>query len=273
MEITMTMTIEEKAKAYDEALERMKSWMRGEHPECFTEAQKAAEFIFPELKESEDEKVRKEIIAVFKGEISYTSEEDAQKYIAWLEKQGEEKPLPEDEYERVMKALKEGFKYHQLFNPTFGGIPCIEIVNWLEKQKTSYTKKDVDEAYLKGVRDTKNEIEKQEEFQLKEGKFYECIKSYYYLGGGQYWFDKGSVYFCEKDGYLRSDPNNLIKVYDCENWQSYFRPYTKKTAEWSEEDEKMMATIEHHLANCGASITSILWFKSIKEKIQKGEVK
>jgi len=29
-------------KKYKEALERMKSWAKGEHPECFTEAQKAA---------------------------------------------------------------------------------------------------------------------------------------------------------------------------------------------------------------------------------------
>ena len=45
--------------------------------------------IVPELKESEDEKIRKEIIAVFKGKISYTSEEDIKKYIAWLEKKSE----------------------------------------------------------------------------------------------------------------------------------------------------------------------------------------
>ena len=48
--------------------------------------------LFPELAESGDEKIRKEIIAVLKGEISYTSEEDTQKYIDWLEKQGEQKP-------------------------------------------------------------------------------------------------------------------------------------------------------------------------------------
>lgn len=42
--------------------------------------------------------------------------------------------LKEGKDERIIKALKEGFKYHQLFNPTFGGIPCNEIVNWLEKQ-------------------------------------------------------------------------------------------------------------------------------------------
>ena len=36
-------------KAYKDALERMKSWAKGEHPEYFSEAQKAAEFIFPWL--------------------------------------------------------------------------------------------------------------------------------------------------------------------------------------------------------------------------------
>lgn len=87
------LSIEQKAKAYDEALERMKSWVKGEHPECFTEAQKAAEFIFPELKESEDDRIRKDIIRVLKGEISFTSEKENEKYIAWLEKQGEDEKV------------------------------------------------------------------------------------------------------------------------------------------------------------------------------------
>lgn len=78
----------------------------------------------------------------------------------------------------------------------------------------------------------------EDEPQLKQGKYYECIKSYYYLGGGQYWFDKGKVYFCEKDGYLRSDPNNNIYVYDCKNWQSCFRPYTGKDT-WKPSDEQI----------------------------------
>ena len=36
-------------------------------------------------------------------------------------------------------------------------------IAWLEKQGQTFTKKDVDDAYLKGVTDTKNEIEKQYE--------------------------------------------------------------------------------------------------------------
>lgn len=110
------LSTEQKAKAYDEALERMKSWVKGEYPECFTEAQKAAEFIFPELKESEDERIRKDIIRVLKGEISFVSEKENEKFIAWLEKQG-----------------------------------------------TSYTKRDVDDAYLEGISVAKNEMEKQYE--------------------------------------------------------------------------------------------------------------
>lgn len=43
--------------------------------------------MFPELKESEDERARKAIIRILKGETGYTSKEDTDKYVAWLEKQ------------------------------------------------------------------------------------------------------------------------------------------------------------------------------------------
>lgn len=75
---------------YKEALERMKSWARGEHPECFTEAQKAAEFVFPELTESEDERMRKELLdylhtrQVVEG---LTDTKVKMDWVTWLEKQ------------------------------------------------------------------------------------------------------------------------------------------------------------------------------------------
>lgn len=98
------MNYEEK---YNAALERMKSWVRGEHPECFSEAQKAAEFIFPELKESEEERIRKKVIEVLKLNIKGAESQmqasrgvdrcfeiyACNKVIAWLEKQGEQKPV------------------------------------------------------------------------------------------------------------------------------------------------------------------------------------
>lgn len=61
----------------------------------------------PELKESEDERIRKEIIAVFKGQTAFTTEEDGKKYIAWLEKQGVSKSYwkpTEEQYEALTYA-------------------------------------------------------------------------------------------------------------------------------------------------------------------------
>lgn len=76
---------------YKEALERMKSWAKGEHPDCFSEAQKVAEFIFPELAESEDEKIRKSLIRFLKSPFvnENIADEIVDPWIAWLEKQGE----------------------------------------------------------------------------------------------------------------------------------------------------------------------------------------
>ena len=74
---------------YKEALERCKSWMKGEHPETFTQAIKAAEFIFPELKESEYERIKKEILEIVSISGNGNQFEEIKD---WLEKQGEQKP-------------------------------------------------------------------------------------------------------------------------------------------------------------------------------------
>ena len=87
-------------KKYKDAL----AWIRSLHPTMKGEDKKDAERYFPELKESEDE--------------------------------------------RIIKALKEGFKYYQLFNPTFGGVPCTEIVNWLEKQGEQKPVDNVEPKYV-----------------------------------------------------------------------------------------------------------------------------
>lgn len=63
---------------YKEALERAKKlYGQGAITESFG-------YVFPELQESEDEKIRKAIIHILKGKINYTSKEDTDKYIAWL---------------------------------------------------------------------------------------------------------------------------------------------------------------------------------------------
>ena len=89
------LSIEQKAKAYDEAIDRAKE----EAIDGFLDAV-AIDTIFPELKKSEeskDEKIRKNLISLFqKGYGKNSSARFAgikiKDIIAWLEKQGEQKP-------------------------------------------------------------------------------------------------------------------------------------------------------------------------------------
>ena len=78
------MTEKEKSKAYDEAIERAKKWHNIPNPiYCNIITEK----IFPELKESEDEKIRKEIISILRNAYWTSNRNRFNKLVAWLEKQ------------------------------------------------------------------------------------------------------------------------------------------------------------------------------------------
>lgn len=83
-------TIEEKAKAYDAAIVRAKAMIRVAANQ--DEAIGFANTIFPELKESESERIRKLLISGMKN-LKYSCETFAsvpiKDVIDWLEKQGE----------------------------------------------------------------------------------------------------------------------------------------------------------------------------------------
>lgn len=106
-------TIEEKAKRYDEAIERARNLYNSE--ETSAEVMIACENIFPELEESEDERIRKAIIEMIHD-------------------------TPSIECEENYNVSKE------------------DTLAWLEKQGETFTKKDVDDAYLKGIRDANARI-------------------------------------------------------------------------------------------------------------------
>lgn len=86
---------------YKEALERAKEkrdeYKRLDGEESFVPSD--IEYIFPELRESEDESIRKEMIDFLKETIENVGESpniwtmnNAKKWLAWLEKQGRQKP-------------------------------------------------------------------------------------------------------------------------------------------------------------------------------------
>ena len=76
------LSIEEKAKRYDEVIERAKKVLL----DCTQEEQKVVEYISPELAESEDERIRK---AVVDAVVTLSESPLKTKMLAWLEKQGE----------------------------------------------------------------------------------------------------------------------------------------------------------------------------------------
>ena len=83
----MEKTTEQKAKAYDEALAKAKEQYN--YP-CMRSCMGILEEIFPELKESDDEKMRKELIRAFKSlnTIKVWNGIERTDILAWLEKQG-----------------------------------------------------------------------------------------------------------------------------------------------------------------------------------------
>ena len=95
------MTQEEKAKRYDEALEKGREvYNRGYY------VSGDLEYIFPEFKESEDEKVRKALIELVKcnERSGYTllNNVSTSSMLDWLEKQGEQKPA--DNFKQKFKV-------------------------------------------------------------------------------------------------------------------------------------------------------------------------
>ncbi len=80
-------------------------------------ARKELENIFPELRESEDERIRKGIIEIIKAVSGpdcdvYLDEKKQEKYLAWLEKQKEQNPVEKQDYSGLNdleRAIHRGF--------------------------------------------------------------------------------------------------------------------------------------------------------------------
>lgn len=112
------MTQEEKAKAYDEALLIAKSKIKNNKDHVLYENDVIE--IFPELKESEDEKIKKDLIqwinefpdTIWRGHYK-------KDVIDWLEKQGEQKSTWSEKDEKMVKdiiAAIDSLYYHGMVN-------------------------------------------------------------------------------------------------------------------------------------------------------------
>ena len=143
------MTQEEKSKRYDEALHKAKNYYSTTDSSSDI---KLIGLIFPELKESEDERIRKALVEMVHDTtgdslwIDYNvHKEDA---IDWLEKQGEQKPAAWSEEDEILLklSLENLTELKDRFGEYYGRVgSCID---WLKSLKDKYTWKPSDEQMV-----------------------------------------------------------------------------------------------------------------------------
>ena len=85
------LSIQEKATRYDEAIKRLEYIKTGKCQKTFVFTEGLFDYIFPKLKESDDERIRGNIIATIHLYYGEPLEDEAKEMIAWLEKQCEQK--------------------------------------------------------------------------------------------------------------------------------------------------------------------------------------
>lgn len=260
------LSIEEKAKAYDDALERAKEINNEQRAQPFDVMTR----VFPELKESEDE--LKWLTEFIKEEAYYLSmdirdDEDRiklkklQRSLTWLEKQ-KEPELPEDLGEYIAELSK------QFPEVSFAKLSriAVRVKNWLEKQGEQNHADKIEPKFKVGDWIT-NGIE------TVQITGYDIDYGYQvdYKGKLQH----RDTDIIEKEYHLWTTqdvkPDDVLVV----NWDNGYKLDVEKkelkkieqNPAWSEEDEKMVKDIiaaidtlyYHGMVN---------WLKSLKDRVQ-----
>ena len=198
------LSIKQKAKRYDEAIERAKSKIKNDKDHVLYEDDVIE--IFPELKENRVEKPNGGIVledlnegdGFYKVNLAYLSKEQVEEIESLVKKWN-----PESEDERIrkelIKLLRNLFNNYSYFikDPFY-----TECIAWLEKQREQKT---ANEPRLK----------------VEEGKWYVCISQFCNC-------IEGRVYKATSDNRIIDD---FGTEYDMHNdAYKYFRPWTIKDA-------------------------------------------
>lgn len=112
------MTTEEKAKRFDEVVEEFRGLLEGVHEDKCDIMEEDILKIVPELKISEDERIRKELLEHCKNQnepyiLTGNKCPQIQSWIAWLEKQGQNPVEWSDENKKIIDDIIE---YLECFN-------------------------------------------------------------------------------------------------------------------------------------------------------------
>ena len=114
---------------YEKKYKEAQGWIEKIYPTLQHEQQMEAEAFFPELAESEDERIRKELIE-FVDINTLSVDERHDRWLSWLEKQGE--PQDKGEISDGYHTFNELYYYRMLYNAAFFNILPKE---WVHKSK------------------------------------------------------------------------------------------------------------------------------------------
>ena len=141
------------------------------------------EEMFPALKESEDERIRKELIDFFLKHLDYASEEGTKEqlksWIAWLEKQGEQKPVEWSEEDEDMR-----YKATAVLNKlcasnkefVFAHSTLVKVFSWLKSLRPQKKWKPSEEMLEALYRATPALVKEKSEDEILLDKLYQGLK-------------------------------------------------------------------------------------------------
>ena len=166
------LTIEQKAQRYDEISKEVKDYFDGKLM-MYSDVEQTLNYLFPELGESEDERIRGAI-------IDHLKDYNLTEWAAWLEKQGEKpqgksalevwKDMRLEVYQQASGNRHEP-NYSDDSTKMFSLNDIDEIIEKISEQKPTWS--DKDEEMLKWTNGNLTELK--EQFGEKYGKVGECI--------------------------------------------------------------------------------------------------
>lgn len=191
------LSIEEKSKRYDEALDEAKTI----HKAIKQELKPVIEQIFPEVKESEDEqmwKLIKKYAHYNISELALEADHITREYLeSWLEKQGQgEQKIAwsaEDEYllDETTRHLEELIRIDKAKHCGVDVQFYQRDIDWLKSLKERVQQKQ-------GKQKSVDKVEPK----FKAGQWYQCTKDFF---GKGVTFDKNTAYYCTKEGCLQDE--------------------------------------------------------------------
>lgn len=154
------LTIKDKAELYDKALEIARKEYKNH--EAFKGFCEMLVHIFPELNESENEKIRKELLEHCinrrDGKQVCVDANDYKRWADWLEKQGEQNPTWSEYDEKVLQSIILDFKDFKHDNSSSFEAHFDNCIAWLKSLKNRCTWKPTEEQ-INAIRLARNSFE------------------------------------------------------------------------------------------------------------------